>query len=185
MEKKLVQLENVSYIVLEDDGQFPNNSRCPLLVYAGEIEFQSDDPAASVEELFDRNQWPSAWRNGVFDFHHYHSTAHEVLGVYSGGAKVQLGGEKGIICDIQKGDAIVIPAGVSHKKLSATADFRLVGAYPSGQSPDMCYGTKEERPRVDRNIGHVSKPKTDPVFGISGPLLDLWIDEESNGGGSR
>ncbi len=29
-----------------------------------------------------------------FEFHHYHSTAHEVLVVYSGSAKVQLGGER-------------------------------------------------------------------------------------------
>lgn len=177
MEKKLHRLENVSYIVLEDDGRFPNNSNCPLLLYAAGLDFNSNDPASSVEVLFDKHRWPSAWRNGVYDFHHYHSTAHEVLGVYSGGAKVQLGGENGIICDIQKRDVIVIPAGVSHKRLSATADFRLVGAYPAGQTPDMCYGTREERPRADRNIEAVSKPETDPLFGETGPLLDLWINQ--------
>lgn len=174
MEKKLTQLEHVCYIVLEDNGRFPNNPGCPLLVYAGILDATGSDPALPVEQLFDKNLWPSTWRNGVYDFHHYHSTAHEVLGVYSGGAKVQLGGDDGIICHIRKGDVVVIPAGVSHKRLSATRDFRVVGAYPKGSSPDMCYGDTKERARTDSNIIELSKPESDPVCGTTGPLLELW-----------
>jgi uncharacterized protein YjlB len=128
-----------------------------------------------VEELFHSNGWGGSWRNGVFAFHHYHSTAHEVLGVYSGSASVQLGGDEGIECEVRAGDVVVIPAGVAHKKLRSTGDFRVVGAYPAGQSPDMCYGKTEERPAADANISSVSKPVKDPVFGESGPLLKLWI----------
>ena len=117
------------------------------------MEFHGNDAAVPVEEMFDKNRWPSSWRNGIFGFHHYHSTAHEVLGVYGGAAKVQLGGEGGIICDLKIGDVVVIPAGVSHKKLSSTGDFRVVGAYPAGQSPDMCYPRYAARLVVDIAIG--------------------------------
>ena len=71
---------------------------------------------------------------------------------------------------------MVIPAGVAHKKLKASGDFRVVGAYPAGQSPDMCYGRDEERPRADENIDRVPKPDADPVLGGSGPLQSLWME---------
>jgi len=179
VETKLSQTEGIGYIILGDDGRFPNNHRCPVLVYPGVVRLSGGhsptDLAVPVEELFHSHNWESSWRNGVFGYHHYHSTAHEVLGVYSGSAAVQLGGEQGIVCDVNAGDVVVIPAGVAHKKLKSSGDFRVVGAYPAGQSPDMCYGKEEERPGSDENIDRVPKPETDPVCGGSGPLLKLWI----------
>ncbi len=173
-QKKLNALEGVRYVVLEDDGRFPNNARFPLLVYPAAVNLTGTDAAVPVEELFHRYSWGNSWRNGVFGYHHYHSTAHEVLGVYSGSATVQLGGEEGVVCDVKAGDVVVIPAGVAHKKLKSSGDFRVVGAYPDGQSPDMFYGKSEERPGADENISRVPKPSRDPVFGESGPLLELW-----------
>lgn len=113
------KMGNVNYILLEDDGCFPNNSRCPLLVYPIITDFSGKDTAAYLEELFDRNLWPSAWRDGVFGFHHYHSTAHEALGIYAGSA--------GSAARRRAGDVVVIPAGVSHRKLSSTRDFGMNG----------------------------------------------------------
>jgi hypothetical protein len=37
-------------------------------------------------ELFALNGWLGAWVNGVFSFHHFHSTAREVLGIVAGSA---------------------------------------------------------------------------------------------------
>jgi uncharacterized protein YjlB len=160
----------VESFVLEDDGVFPNNAARPLIVY---IRAVPKDPVA-IEDLFDGYAWPSAWRNGVYPYHHYHSTAHEALGVFSGSATVQLGGEKGIRLEVAAGDVVVIPAGVAHKRIMASSDFRLVGAYPKGQRWDMCYGKPGERPQADQNIAAVPVPKSDPVCGSEGPLIDLW-----------
>ena len=169
-----IHTANVLHRLIVDDGTFPNNDRLPLLVYRGALELTGRNPARPVEDLFDAHHWFGAWRNGIFGYHHYHSTAHEVLGVYSGTARVQLGGEKGPEFEIRQGDVIVIPAGVAHKNLGSSRDFKVVGAYPGGQRYDMNYGKAGERPRADRNIANVSLPELDPVFGDSGPLIDLW-----------
>ena len=82
---------NIRHYLLDDDGTFPN-SRLPLLVYPAVLNPTDADPAATFEQRFEANGWPGAWRNGIFGFHHYHSTAHEVLGICRGRARVQFGG---------------------------------------------------------------------------------------------
>jgi uncharacterized protein YjlB len=159
---------------LEDDGIFPN-SRLPLVLYRLAVKLAGHDPAAAFEQLFVENGWAGSWRNGIYPYHHYHSTAHEVLGVYRGSAKVQLGGEHGVVHEVRPGDVIIIPAGVAHKNLGSSGDFGVVGAYPHGQNPDMNYGRPGERPTSDGNIRRVALPKADPLCGIDGPLLEQWV----------
>ncbi|MCI0747229.1 MAG: cupin domain-containing protein [Verrucomicrobia subdivision 3 bacterium] len=163
----------VSAHVLEDDGRIPN-SKLPLLVYRAAVPLSGDDPAKVFEKQFKNNGWEGTWRDGIYSYHHYHSTAHEVLGVYAGEAKLQFGGEPGVVETVRVGDVVIIPAGVGHKNLGATHDFGVVGAYPKGQDYDMCYGKPEERPRAIKNIERVAKPEGDPVFGKSGPLVKHW-----------
>jgi len=159
--------------LLKDAGTIPN-SRLPVLVYQGALDLPKEDPASAIEALIHAHQWGNDWRNGLFTYHHYHSTAHEALLVFGGSAKVQLGGENGVIETIGAGDVIVIPAGVGHKNLGSSSDFHVVGAYPPRQNVDMNYGKTGERPRVDENIARVALPSTDPVFGKAGPLLEHW-----------
>lgn len=159
--------------VLADDGAFPN-SRLPLVVFPGAFALAGEDPARTIERTFSAHGWGGGWRNGVYGFHHYHSSAHEVLGVYRGSARVQFGGEKGIALDVAAGDVVVIPAGVAHKNLGASPDFAVVGAYPDGQRWDMNYGKGGERPGADARIAKVALPRMDPVQGAGGPLLGLW-----------
>jgi uncharacterized protein YjlB len=159
--------------ILADDGTIPN-SRLPLLVYEQAIDLSGGDPPAAIETALRANGWGHGWRNGVFSYHHYHSTAHEVLVVYAGSARVQCGGEAGIVASVTAGDVVIIPAGVGHKNLDATADFGVIGAYPRGQAWDICYGRAGERPRADENIARVPLPSADPVFGRGGPLLAHW-----------
>ncbi len=161
----------------ETTGSFPTTESLPLLYYPGAVSLSDSpsDPAARFEALFERNEWPGAWRNGIYHYHHYHSTAHETLGIYRGSAVVRLGGEvNGIVVELHAGDVVVIPAGVAHKRLSATPDLGVVGAYPPEQKVDMNYGQAGERPGTDRNIEALPLPSTDPVTGVSGPLVRLW-----------
>ncbi|MEX2381950.1 MAG: cupin domain-containing protein [Opitutales bacterium] len=159
---------------LKDDGVIPN-SRFPLVHYRQAVRIAAaPDPASIFETLFSQNQWTGSWRNGVYSYHHYHSKAHEVLGVYSGSAQIRFGGESGRTVKVQAGDAVVIPAGVAHKKLEASSDFAVVGAYPTGQSAEIREGKKEERPAADKELQEVPRPALDPLYGESGPLLELW-----------
>jgi uncharacterized protein YjlB len=176
MEHEVHSHDAVDYVFLSDDGTFPNNSRLPLLKYNAAVQLEDPDHAANFEHIFHANRWVGSWRNGVYAVHHYHSSAHEVLGVYGGTAVVQFGGEQGIAVEVKAGDVVVIPAGVAHKRLRSSMDFRVVGAYPEGQSWDMCYGREGERPETDRNISRVPVPATDPVYGGSGPLREIWTD---------
>jgi uncharacterized protein YjlB len=159
---------------LTDDGIFPNNAALPLLVYCDAVALPRRDPAALFETMFATHHWGSSWRNGIYGFHHYHSTAHEVLGVFRGHATVQFGGEQGLVWSVCSGDVVIIPAGVAHRNLGASRDFGVVGAYPSGQRWDVCYGKPGERPRADQNIARVPIPLADPIYGPQGPLVASW-----------
>jgi len=159
--------------LLADAGRFPN-SRFPTLVYRGVSTEPAAARAIAFERLFSQHQWPAAWRNGLYAQHHYHSTAHEVLGVYEGWVKARLGGEGGVLVLLRAGDVVVIPAGVAHRNEGQSKDFRVVGAYPRGSDMDMNYGEPRERPRADQRIAALPRPAQDPVFGEGGPLIELW-----------
>jgi len=156
-----------------DDGRFPN-SRFPALIYRGVLTEPAAGRASAFERLFSGHEWPAAWRNGLYAEHHYHSSAHEVLGVYEGWVQARLGGERGALVVLRAGDVVVIPAGVAHRNEGQSKDFRVVGAYPRGTDMDMNYGERRERPRADQRIAALPRPAQDPVFGEGGPLIALW-----------
>jgi uncharacterized protein YjlB len=157
---------------LADDGVVPN-SPLPLVVYRGALP-AGGDRAGFCAARFAQNGWPDAWRNGIYAHHHYHSTAHEVLGIARGRARLRLGGDTGETVELNAGDVVVIPAGVAHKRESASADLLVVGAYPEGQHPDLCRAKPAARERALARIAAVPLPAADPVTGGSAPLLDCW-----------
>ncbi len=164
--------EQVQTLQFEDDGRIPNNPDLPLLLYTQVLP--ETNRLEACKSLFERNGWGGMWVNGIFSYHHYHSTAHEVLGIVGGSASVQFGGEQGQTVQVQAGDVVVIPAGVGHCNLQSSADFITVGAYPAGQNWDLCTGKPDERPQVLDNIQRVPLPRLDPMYGSGGPLLDIW-----------
>lgn len=157
---------------LKDDGKIPN-SKFPVLIYSNFFSKRGDGGAEWLEKKFAENNWKNSWRNGVFDYHHYHSNTHEVLGIYKGAALLQLGGETGKKLQVSAGDVIIIPAGVAHKNLESK-DFKVVGAYPEGRAHDMNTGKESERPEADKNIAEVPLPQSDPVEGKEGGLRSIW-----------
>lgn len=165
----------VEALTLDDDGTFPNNVTHPALLYRRVLHFgPTQEPGCAVAATFARHGWTNGWRDGVYNYHHYHSTAHEVLGCYSGRARLQLGGPSGPEVNLEQGDVLVVPAGVSHRRLDASPDFRVVGCYAGGRDYDLNTGKPGERPNADRNIAAVAKPEADPVLGRGGPLLRYW-----------
>jgi uncharacterized protein YjlB len=170
---KMPEALTIEEYLFTDDGRVPNNPSLPLIVYRAVLE-PGPRAAAACEALFAGNDWSASWVDGIYAHHHYHSTAHEVLGIAAGSVRVRLGGENGKTVELCAGDVVVIPAGVAHKSEGASPDLVVVGAYPGGRSPDMRGPAEQERERAQRNIAEVALPACDPVFGKSGPLFERW-----------
>jgi uncharacterized protein YjlB len=175
MENEAPQTE-VSEHRFEDDGAIPNNPTLPLLVYPQVLSGQDLDPSRCKESLAE-NSWCGAWVDGVFPYHHYHSTSHEVLCVIGGSASITFGGPQGETIEVSAGDAVVIPAGVGHCNEGSDSEFSVVGAYPRGQENyDLRTGEEGERPEVLENISNAALPESDPLFGDEGPLVRRWTE---------
>jgi uncharacterized protein YjlB len=157
----------------ESDG-IPNNPALPVIIHHDVAQIV-DDPSA-CERLFGSNGWGGSWRDGIFPFHHFHSNAHEVLGIISGEARVTLGGPGGQTLSVRAGDVLILPAGTGHKRESSGAGLLVIGAYPAGQENyDLRRGDRAELDEAKRNIDAVALPEADPVAGVDGPLLSTWV----------
>jgi uncharacterized protein YjlB len=158
-----------------DDGLVPNNPDLPLILYRGPVRLpKTFDLAAMFEELFELNGWGNSWRDGIYDYVHYHPGIHEVLGIARGRAKVQFGGPSGRELEMRVGDVVILPAGTGHRRLSASKDLLVVGAYPRAGKYEDFRASKEDHDRAVGQIPKVPIPRCDPVYGKQGPLLRLW-----------
>jgi uncharacterized protein YjlB len=143
----------------------PNHPRFPVLVYRGVAGIED---AEAARGLLGRHGWGGSWVDGVFDFHHFHSNAHEVLAVVAGRARLEVGGPQGDAFTVSAGDVLVLPAGTGHRRASASGGFTVVGAYPRGQED---YDLLREADDAARSrIAALPAPPEDPVGGdgISG-----------------
>lgn len=169
----------VDQYLFRDDGRIPNNRELPLLVYRGVLDPYAADPAGECERLFATHRWTGAWRDGIYNYDHFHASTHEVLGIVRGEARVRFGGPDGLIADVKAGDVVVIPAGVGHRNMGSSPDLLVIGAYPentepAGSEPDICTGTAWEHEHALNAVPNVPVPAQDPVFGTTGPLLARW-----------
>ncbi|MEJ2880456.1 hypothetical protein [Pedobacter sp. GR22-6] len=162
-----------------DDGTIPN-SKYPVIVYHTRLDLEDKTAADFLENRFAENGWSNAFRWRVYDFHHYHTNTHEVLGVYAGNAILQLGGPEGEKLEVHPGDVIILPAGTGHISLRHTEDFAVVGAYPGGEEPDLIKLSDQRPEGVCEKVDGIPVPENDPYFG-SGPdgLLQSWTEREN------
>ncbi|MGO7018613.1 cupin [Rhizobium leguminosarum] len=161
---------DVQQIAFEADEWVPNNSRLPVLYYHS--VFITENGSEEFARVFTSHGWQGVWRNGVFDFQHYHLGAHEVLGVGKGHGKLLIGGPSGKVFDVKAGDCILLPAGTGHMNLGASHDFEVVGAYPRGQHADI--QTSAASNEAVAQMAKLRLPEADPVQGAAGPMMETW-----------
>lgn len=148
------------------------NSPLPVLIYRQVLDTGSaEERAESFEAMFKRHGWPPAWRYHLYDFDHFHSTAHEALGIFRGQAKARLGGPNGRELMLYAGDVLVLPAGVGHACVEADEDFCMVGAYPPGQEADIERGDSVQLAAAQSRVAAVALPEDSPV---GGSITALW-----------
>jgi uncharacterized protein YjlB len=162
---------HIEHLQLSRNGWMPNNEHLPVLLYRRAFA-PSGSLADLMEQAFQKNAWPPQWRNGVYDFHHYHSTAHEVLGFAGGSARLMLGGEGGHEITVEAGDVAVLPTGTGHCRISADSQFLVIGAYPADQTWDICR-TAPDATAIER-MRRLPFPNSDPVSGAAGELVTAW-----------
>ncbi len=162
-----MEIEKITFPL---SGWVPNNQRLPVLIYRDALEDGSS--SARFRHLFAENRWTGIWTNGVFDYQHYHSGAHEVLGIGKGSATLLIGGPEGQSLKVTQGDCLVLPAGTGHKNLGSSPDFEVVGAYPHGQHADI--RTQAATSEMLVRISSLPVPETDPGLGSSGGIVELW-----------
>jgi uncharacterized protein YjlB len=161
--------------LFKDNNCIPNNPTLPFIHYSNVLSLTGAlDPAAVFERVFKANNWVGAWRNGIYDYVHYHPRTHEVLGIARGRARVRFGGKQGKLFHLKAGDVVILPAGTGHEAIRATKDLLVVGAYPVSGKYDEYTGRRDEHTKAVRMIPKVRLPSKDPVFGKKGPLKQLW-----------
>lgn len=115
------------------------------------------------------------WRYTMYSDTHFHSTTHEVLAIAAGSAKCCFGDENNpnrVEPVLEKGDVVIVPAGVGHRLLEDYGGFQMVGSYPTGKNWDMCYGQAAEQKKVE-GIAKLGWFTRDPVYGDDGPTLHV------------
>lgn len=165
-------MTEVQTLLLQRNDWVPNNPRLPVLIYRRAVAVEGNDPAARFEQTFGANGWPAQWRYGIYDYHHYHTEGHEVLGVAAGQARLMLGGPDGQVVDVSAGDVLLLPAGTGHCNLGSSEDFLVVGAYPPGQQADICRAAPSDAQLA--RIAGLAFPETDPVQGLGGAVGRYW-----------
>ncbi|GHF62316.1 uncharacterized protein YjlB [Deinococcus metalli] len=121
-------------LLLAPNGRVPN-SALPVRVYRAALKDRSPE---RIGAHLAAREWTNSWQNGIYPYHHYHSTAHEVLVIARGHVTVTLGGEGGPHLALAAGDVLLLPAGTGHRRDSGSDDLLVVGAYAGGRAWDTC-----------------------------------------------
>jgi uncharacterized protein YjlB len=168
---RTVKPRQLSFVSAEDA---PNNPRLPVLLYRKVLPLQARGKAETFRAHFEENDWRGIWRDTIYTYRHFHTNAHEALGIARGNAVVELGGENGKKIKLQAGDLLILPAGTAHRRISGSKNFSVIGAYPKGQAKyDMCRDLCDCK-NAPARITRTKLPESDPFYGVAGPLMMVW-----------
>ena len=167
-------MRNLETFLLPPNGEIPNNRQLPVVLYRNVLNKFLPHKADKFEGVFRANGWRGTWRDSIYPYCHFHSNAHEVLGIARGHVAVELGGAGGRTVRLNAGDLVLLPAGVGHRRVRGSANLLVVGAYPAGQQHyNICKSLRECR-SANKRIAAVALPQSDPFFGPLGPLKKIW-----------
>ncbi|MCD2425876.1 hypothetical protein LQ567_24040 [Niabella pedocola] len=167
---------NPDIFYFRKDNLIPNSPH-PLLVYRTFFDKESDACENWLKKKFTAHQWFLFAGVPPLDVPFYYMNTHVVLGVCAGAAKWQLGGTLGLTMVIEKGDVLVIPAGVGLQHLESSADFKITGA----SALDVVPKIRKEASGNSKDPGRVADvpiPETDPVLGMDDGLLTIWLQAD-------
>lgn len=154
----------LSHVFARDRQRGIPNSALPFILWKNRLPDDARDGEAACR-LFEGNGWTGTWVYTVYPFWHFHTKGHEVLACVSGSAVLGFGGDAGITAKVEVGDVCIVPAGVGHRRISASTDFRVAGAYPPGQEGDINSPGDLQDSVIEEALAQVALPKTDPVTG--------------------
>ncbi|HVL01207.1 MAG TPA: cupin domain-containing protein [Dongiaceae bacterium] len=164
-------------LLLPETKSGPNNPTLPVVIYRGVFDRQVAEKDKLFQQCFGQSGWKGVWKNGIYDYHHFHPSSHEVLGIAKGSVHLMLGGENGEELMLEAGDVVVLPAGTVHKRISASENLVVIGGYPPGQEDyEVCRTLADAKSTEDvaQRIAQTAVPKTDPLYGEAGPLPSIW-----------
>ncbi|WP_309572204.1 cupin domain-containing protein [Deinococcus sp.] len=136
---------------LDTTGRVPNNV-LPVRIYRAALK---DRTPEQIEAHLAARDWTNSWRNGIYPFHHYHSSAHEVLVIARGQVTVILGGEGGVQCTVGEGDVLLLPAGTGHRNGGGSSDLLVIGAYAGGREWNTCRPEQTDPDEARQRIARV------------------------------
>lgn len=156
--------------LLADNGIVPNNA-LPALVYR-----QAAPDTGNLDEwfrtTFAEHRWIGARDDLLSDTDHYHSNAFTVFGVVSGSGDMALGGSGGVELTLHARDVVVLPAGVSCRRVSG--DLRVVSSFFEEAHPDTLNVEPFEHDAAAERVNNVAPPDVDPIYGDNGPLDHIY-----------
>ncbi len=177
MTVQIVRMESTITERFRDDGIVPNSDK-PAVIYRNAVHFNDvleKEAMVQLQKLVSPNGWDISWSDSVYKRVHYHPNTHEVLVCFRSWAILELGGRRfGKEFMIRMGDVVIIPAGVGHRRVESTPNFKVFGLYPTRFTYETYWAYEKFRRSAMGKLKWVPMPPADPVYGKKGHLLRMW-----------
>ncbi|KAI1375620.1 hypothetical protein F4677DRAFT_421889 [Hypoxylon crocopeplum] len=164
-------------------------SKLPVVVHRGALTHCENEDA--MKEALEAN---GGWKKGgawnAWFKAHFHPNVHECYGVVQGTSELSLGRSpldppsKGMLLKVNRGDVVILPAGVSHCSSTASSDYRFVVLFPTGEPRWISVWfdqPTEGTPDYRRRCQMVPLPSHDPLYGEGMGLVETWRKVISEG----